>query len=72
MLIEGCSTIEARLLGVQPPAKFFAELELEHSHIFLIELGSDALYIFDNGTYRWLRSTDCSVEENNGEASHIL
>ena len=31
MLLEGCSPVEARLLGVTSPTKFFAELELEHS-----------------------------------------
>ena len=59
-------------MGVTSPTKFFAELELEHFNIYLIDLSTDALYVFDDDTYRWLWTTDCSVEEHNGEASHIL
>lgn len=49
-----------------------AELDLKHFNVFLIDLDSDTLYIFDDETYRWLWSTDCSVDEDEGEASHIL
>ena len=61
MLLEGCPTTEARLLGVKSHKQLITDLELEHSSIFLGGLDHDTLYIFGDATYRWLWSTDRSV-----------
>ena len=58
MLLEGSSPVEARLLGVTSPVKFFTDLDLERSNNFLIDLDTDTLYIFDDDVYRWLWTTD--------------
>ena len=44
MFLEGCLMTEALLLGVKSFAKFFAELDPEHSNTFLIDLDSDTLF----------------------------
>lgn len=72
MFIEGGSTTEVRILGVKYLQHLIVDLELEHSNILLIDLDHDTLYISDVDTYRWLWSTDRSVEDDNGGASHIL
>ena len=72
MFLEGSSPVEARLLRVTCPVTFFKEFEIEHSNIYLIDLDIDTLYISDDDIYRWLWTTDRSVDEHNGEASHIL
>ena len=70
MLLERSSSVEVRLSGVTCPVTFFKKLELEHSNIYLTDLDTDTLYIFDDDTYRWLWTTDRTVVEQWRGQSH--